>query len=137
MQVNTKMQFSWSFSFKYLAKTQGMNYNAFEEVFPLPNYLADRRKELGITQKEVADYVGVSEATVSRWESGAIANMRRDRINLYAKILRTRPSFIMTGEQGSESEERVYALTSVEWSRVQKMRTVPPAILEAIDKLLE
>lgn len=103
----------------------------------MPNYLADRRKELGITQKEVADYVGVSEATVSRWESGAIANMRRDRINLYAKILCTRPSFIMTGEQGSESEERVYSLTSVEWSRVQKMRTAPPAILEAIDKLLE
>lgn len=62
------------------------------------NYLSDRRKELGLTQKEIADMVGVSEGTVSRWESGSIANMRRDRINLYAKALKVRPTFIMTGE---------------------------------------
>lgn len=57
--------------------------------------LTKRRKQLGLTMKQVAEYVGVSEATVSRWESGAIANMRRDRIYKYAKILGVRPSFIM------------------------------------------
>lgn len=62
------------------------------------NYLADRRKELGLTMKQVADAVGVSEGTVSRWESGAIANMRRDRIYALAKVLRVRPTFVMTGE---------------------------------------
>lgn len=62
------------------------------------NYLADRRIELGLTQKEVAEAVGVTEATVSRWESGTIANMRRDKINLLAKALHATPSFIMTGE---------------------------------------
>ena len=44
------------------------------------NLLRDRRLELGLTMKQVADAVGVSEATVSRWESGEIANMRRSRI---------------------------------------------------------
>ena len=53
--------------------------------------------------KEVADSIGVSEATVSRWESGAIANMRRDRIAKYASILDVSPTFIMTGE--TEEEE--------------------------------
>lgn len=52
----------------------------------MSNYLSERRKELGLTQKEVADAVGVAEATVSRWESGEIANMRRDRISALAKI---------------------------------------------------
>lgn len=55
----------------------------------------DRRTELGITQKEVADFVGVSEATVSRWESGHIDNMRRDRIAALSKILRLSPLAIM------------------------------------------
>lgn len=55
----------------------------------------DRRTELGITQKEVADFVGVSEATVSRWESGHIDNMRRDRIAALSKILRMSPLTIM------------------------------------------
>lgn len=62
------------------------------------NYLADRRIALGLTQKEVAESVGVTEATVSRWESGTIANMRRDKIKLLAKALDSTPNFIMTGE---------------------------------------
>lgn len=36
-------------------------------------YLKIRRKELQLTLVEVADKCGVSEATVSRWESGDIA----------------------------------------------------------------
>lgn len=68
----------------------------------MKNYLAIRRKELGLTMKEVASAIGVSEATVSRWESGAIANMRRDRIALYADVLKTTPTFIMTGNAEEE-----------------------------------
>ena len=60
-----------------------------------------RREELDLTLKEVADYVGVSEATVSRWESGHIKNMKRDRIALLAKILQLAPSTIV----GSEEDE--------------------------------
>ncbi|MDE6752737.1 MAG: helix-turn-helix domain-containing protein [Eubacterium sp.] len=53
-----------------------------------------RRKELRLTMKEVADAVGVSEATVSRWESGNIANMGRDKIALLSKVLKISPSLI-------------------------------------------
>lgn len=63
----------------------------------MANYLSERRIQLGLTQKEVAEKVGVSEGTVSRWESGSIANMRRDRIAAYAKVLKSTPEFIMTG----------------------------------------
>lgn len=55
----------------------------------------ERRKQLNLTLKEIADYVGVSEATVSRWESGNIANMRRDRIAALAQILKVSPIDIM------------------------------------------
>lgn len=57
--------------------------------------LKKRRMELGITMKEVADIVGVSEGTISRWESGDISNMRRDKIALYAKALEVTTNFIM------------------------------------------
>ncbi len=57
--------------------------------------LKTRRKELGLTMAQVADYVGVSEATISRWESGNIANMKRDKIARLSKILQIRPSIIM------------------------------------------
>ena len=57
----------------------------------LSNVLKDRRIELGLTLKDVADYVGVSEGTVSRWESGNIANMKRSRINKLAEVLQISP----------------------------------------------
>ena len=76
----------------------------------MSNYLADRRKELGLTMKQVAEAVGVSEATVSRWESGQIANMRRDRIGTYAKVLQVRPTFIMTGEPESPETQKAPTL---------------------------
>lgn len=57
-----------------------------------------RRQELGLTQKEVADRVGVTEATVSRWESGDIKNMRRDRIAALARVIDVPPAVLMDWE---------------------------------------
>ena len=45
--------------------------------------------------KQVADKVGVSEGTISRWESGKIADMRRDKIMAYAQALNISPAIIM------------------------------------------
>lgn len=57
--------------------------------------LKNRRKEIGLTMLELAQKVGVSEATISRWESGDIANMRRDKIASLANALQVTPAFIM------------------------------------------
>lgn len=57
--------------------------------------IAARRKELGLTLDEVAAFVGVNKGTVSRWESGEIDNMRRDKIAKLAEVLKVSPLFIM------------------------------------------
>ena len=57
--------------------------------------LKKRRLEIGLTMKQVAEAVGVSEGTISRWESGDIVNMRRDKIALLADVLRITPAVIM------------------------------------------
>ena len=74
----------------------------------MTNLLKERRQELGLTMLQVANAVGVSEATVSRWESGNIANMRRDRIAKLAKVLQLRPSAIM----GLDGDEEKHVITS-------------------------
>ena len=61
-------------------------------------FLKLTRQEKDLTQKEVADAVGVSEGTVSRWESGKIGNMRRDKIEALAKVLDIDPTIITRGK---------------------------------------
>lgn len=61
----------------------------------IKDILSQRRKELNLTMKQVADKVGVSEGTISRWESGKIADMRRDKIMAYAQALNISPAVIM------------------------------------------
>ena len=77
-----------------------LGYNIHEEgtIMKLNEYLKLRRKEMNLTLLDVADVCKVSEATVSRWESGDIENMRRDRIAAYAKALRISPNVIMESE---------------------------------------
>ena len=62
--------------------------------------IKQRRKELGLNQKEIAAYVGVSEATVSRWESGEITDTKRERIGKLAKILQVSPSELIPDSEG-------------------------------------
>lgn len=54
-----------------------------------------RRLELGLTTEDVARIVGVSNATISRWETGVITNQRRDKLKLLADALRTTPAQLM------------------------------------------
>lgn len=57
-----------------------------------------RRKEKNMTLKDVAVAVGVSEGTVSRWESGDIRTMRRDNIEKLALLLDIPPTVLLDWE---------------------------------------
>lgn len=63
--------------------------------------LKQKRLEAGLTLEEVAKAVGVTKATVQRWESGLIANMKRDKIVILAKTLRTTPAYILGLEENT------------------------------------
>lgn len=60
--------------------------------------IAMRREQIGLTQEELANAVGVSKASVCRWESGDISNMRRDRIQKLADALRISPIDLLDEE---------------------------------------
>ncbi|MCI7301480.1 helix-turn-helix domain-containing protein [Ihubacter massiliensis] len=57
--------------------------------------LRHRRKELDYTLLDIAKMVGVSEATVQRWESGNIKNLRYDKIIALSNALNVSPSCLM------------------------------------------
>ena len=58
-----------------------------------------RRKELGLTLKQVADKLGVSESLISRYESNDVKNMGIDKLIPLAKVLKTTPAYLMGWEE--------------------------------------
>ena len=68
--------------------------------------LKRRRLELGLTLKQVAKVVGVSEGTVSKWESGSIGSMRLDKARALSKALSIDPrAFMEQDEPDSKTKE--------------------------------
>ena len=49
------------------------------------------RKRKNLTQEEVAERVGVTKATVSKWEKGDIENMKRDKIAKLSEVFEISP----------------------------------------------
>lgn len=68
----------------------------------LSTVLKSRRKELGLTLNDIAKHMGVSEATVQRWESGNIKSLRQGRVAKLADILNVTPAHLMGWEDNNQ-----------------------------------
>ena len=53
------------------------------------------REQRGMTLEELGNKIGVGKSTVRKWETGAIANMRRDKIQKLADALGVSPGYLM------------------------------------------
>lgn len=56
-----------------------------------------KRLEKGLTLEKVAKSVGVGKSTVSKWERGAILNMKKDKIDALSLILGIDPLTFVYG----------------------------------------
>ena len=72
--------------------------------------IKERRLAAGLTLAEVADYLGVKEATAQRYESGAIKNISHETVCKLATILHCSPAYLMGWEKDVEEAETVYEL---------------------------
>lgn len=100
--------------------------------------IRERRMILGLTMKEVADKVGVSEATISRWESGEIANMRRGAIFSLSKALNISPNEIMGWDPAPAPVPPTPApLSKAEQSHIEKYRAITDEHRNTIDHQLD
>lgn len=70
------------------------------------------REKNGLTLEQVGSAVGVGKSTVRKWETGIIANMRRDKIAALARVLHTTPAYLMGWE-----EDQVTNLYKIETRR--------------------
>lgn len=81
------------------------------------------RAERGMTLEQVAKIVGVGKSTVRKWETGTIANMRRDKIDKLATALGTTPAYLMGWNKTIPTEEP--KLTDGEKALIDLFRQIP------------
>lgn len=67
--------------------------------------IKNRREELGLTLQEVGEYIGVSKATVQRYESGEIKNLKLVIIERLTQVLKINPGYLMGWENNNDDEE--------------------------------
>lgn len=82
----------------------------------LKDIIKFRRKELNLNLLDIAKACDVSEATVSRWESGNIGDMKRSRIAALSKILKISPAIIVgtTDNDNKDTQSRSNGLSNQE-----------------------
>ena len=84
----------------------------------MSNKIKKLRKEKGLTLEQVGQMVGVGKSTVRKWETGIIANMKRDKIAALANALETSPAYLM-GWLEEDEEQKNDTIADV----ILKMRT--------------
>jgi transcriptional regulator with XRE-family HTH domain len=87
--------------------------------------IKELRQERGLTLEQVAKVVGVGKSTVRKWETGMIANMKRDKIASLAKALGTTPAYLMGWKEKSTSEDKPIVLTEGEKALLELFNRVP------------
>lgn len=90
-----------------------------------------KRLEKGMTLLQVAKAVDVTEATVQRWESGYVKNLRKEKIQQLSVVLDTTPAYLMGWEAPSPDLER----TQREQQIVDMFREMPKEAQDALISL--
>lgn len=87
--------------------------------------MKQRRKEIGLSAEKVAERLGVSPATIYRYEKGDIEKVPADSLAEIAKILQTTPAYLMGWEEKSGPAEPKKPTIPPGFIPMPKMKKVP------------
>lgn len=95
------------------------------------------RKSKELTLIAIAERMGVTEATVQRWESGNIKSLRHNRAVQLAKVLGCTPAYLMGWEEENAEPQKAdpaqeLSLNDNEQAMLNLFRSVPPEEQEAL-----
>ena len=63
------------------------------------------RKQLGMTQEELGEKIGVQKAAINKYETGIVVDLKRSKIAELAKALDCSPLYLLEGSEDELSED--------------------------------
>jgi transcriptional regulator with XRE-family HTH domain len=110
--------------------------NPFAEKMKKGEIIRQRRKELGLSLQEVADRMGTSKQTISKYETGTVTNIPYKSIVGLAKALQSSPAHLMGWEE-SPSQDIASGFLHIHNGVVTKYNDLNPENKKTIDTLIE
>lgn len=102
--------------------------------------IRERRKEMGYTQAELGEKLGLQASAIAKYENGRVKNMKRSIIANMAKVLECSPTYLMGLEdkQIAESSPQILQYYNqlndkgrhVATERVKELTEVPRYVQE-------
>lgn len=68
--------------------------------------IKERRQDLNMTQEQVGDRIGVSKATVNKYEVGTVKTFSRPRIEKLAEVLECSPGWLLGWDDLDEAAQQ-------------------------------
>lgn len=94
-----------------------------------------RRKELRMTQQQLADAIGTHKATISRYESGYIDKLPAETLTPIARALQCSPLFLI-GVDPIPGEEELAKMYAEREEIIEAYEMAPESVRKAIRVLL-
>ena len=95
-----------------------------------------RRLEKGYSLKELSLRVGVSEATISRWENGRLNSMRHGPMKLLAEALGVSPIELLPPFKSEAAPAPALDLTEKESLLIKRYRRLDPESQQTVDDII-
>lgn len=77
------------------------------------------REQLGMTQEELGEKIGVQKAAIQKYEKGSVKNIKRSSIKIMCDLFNVSPSYLMGWDEDEEKVKQVAEETKFN-ERIQK-----------------
>ena len=98
--------------------------------------IKQRRIELGYTQEELANRLGLQKSAIAKYENGRVENIKRTTILKMAEVLQCSPSYLM-GWEDVKPKSDMQKLSPREYTHLSTYRSLSDPGKERVDSYTE
>lgn len=96
------------------------------------------REEHNMTQKQLAEKLGLQDSAIAKYEKGRVLNMKRDTIAKMAEIFGCSPTWLMGLDDNASEEQQEIMLKSLEdLTHFRRYRALSSQQRKAVDQLID
>ncbi|AIW11663.1 helix-turn-helix domain-containing protein [Streptococcus pyogenes] len=95
------------------------------------NRIKELRKEKKVSQKEIADFLGISEKTISRWENSE-NTIKSDKAKELAKYFNVSVAYLLGYSDTTKDNKDFITISVKEYNELKKQSDVLDGVIETL-----